>query len=64
MDSNDEWVPLPNLYVGLPVGEGVAVGLGITTPFGQGIDWHPTDLYNPSAPASIYQAEIMSYNFV
>ncbi len=63
VDSNDEWVPLPNLYVGLPVGEGVAVGLGITTPFGQGIDWNPTDLYNPSAPASIYQAEIMLLNF-
>lgn len=63
VDSNDEWILLPNLYVAVPLGDnGMTVGLGITTPYGQGIDWTPTDVYNPFAPASIYQAEIALIN--
>jgi len=64
VDSNGEWIILPNLYVALPIGDnGMVVGLGITTPYGQGIDWTPSDVYNPFAPASIYQAEIALINF-
>ncbi len=63
VDSNDEWVLLPNLYISMPSSfDGVVLGLGITTPYGQGIDWTPTDQYNPFAPISIYQAEISLIN--
>jgi long-chain fatty acid transport protein len=64
VDSNDEWVVLPNLYFAHPVGDnGVAVGLGITTPYGQGVEWDSLDVYNPFIPISLYDAEIKVINF-
>jgi long-chain fatty acid transport protein len=64
VDSNDEWIVLPNLYYAQPLGDkGIALGLGVTTPFGQGIDWDSTDVFNPFAPVSIYDGEIKVINF-
>jgi long-chain fatty acid transport protein len=57
--SDNSWSVLPNLYASTPIGDnGVAVGLGISTPFGQGIEWDSLDVYNGYAPASLYEAEI------
>jgi long-chain fatty acid transport protein len=64
LDSNDEWAVLPNLYVALPSDiEGVTIGLGVTTPYGQGIDWDAADLYSPLAFVSLYEAKISLINF-
>jgi long-chain fatty acid transport protein len=59
VDSEDSWVVLPNLYASLPVGDnGVVLGLGVTTPYGQGIEWAAADVFSPVAPVSLYEAEI------
>ena len=42
-ESDGDWNYLPNLYYAQPVANGVTVGLGITTPYGQGISWNPSD---------------------
>jgi long-chain fatty acid transport protein len=39
------------------------VGLGITSPYGQGIKWDSSDVYNPFIPISLYEAEIRVINF-
>lgn len=63
-ESQDDWLILPNFYASMPIGDnGVAIGLGVTTPFGQGIEWNPGDVYNPFAPISLYKAEIKYINF-
>ena len=63
-DSKDSWVPLPNLYFSAPVGDkGIAFGFGITTPYGQGIEWNASEVYNPYSPISLYKAEIAMVDF-
>ncbi len=63
VDSKDEWVLLPSLYASTPVGDnGMVLGLGITTPYGQGLEWAAADVFDPVAPVSIYQAELMLIN--
>ncbi len=43
-ESSGDWNILPNLYYSIPVGDkGWAAGLGITTPFGQGLEWNAAD---------------------
>jgi len=64
--SDDPWVMLPNLYVSMPISDGLVAGLGITTPYGQGIDWGSTALIPPpfvpvTAPI-LYKAEIALIN--
>ena len=66
--SDDPWVALPNLYVSVPVGESFVLGLGVTTPFGQGIEFNKEDLVNIPAftsgwPPAIHEAEIGLVNF-
>ncbi len=63
-ESDGDWNYLPSVYFSAPVGDGgLAFGLGITTPYGQGIEWDAASLYNPFAPISLYQAEIMMLDF-
>lgn len=61
--SDDPWAVLPNLYVSMPVANGIVAGLGITTPYGQGVSWNSSDLYNPLAPVSLYKAKIALVDF-
>ncbi|WP_372794565.1 OmpP1/FadL family transporter [Pontiella sp.] len=43
-ESSGDWNMLPNLFYSQPIGEnGWALGLGITTPFGQGLSWEYDD---------------------
>jgi long-chain fatty acid transport protein len=57
--SENSWNVLPNLYASTPIGDGgIVVGLGVSTPFGQGIEWDSLDVYNGYAPVSLYEAEI------
>lgn len=64
VDSQNGWVMLPNLYYSMPTGyKDIAIGLGITTPYGQGIEWAATDVFNPGAPASIYKAKLALVDF-
>ena len=57
--SDDSWTVLPNLYASMPIGDsGIVAGLGVSTPYGQGIKWDSLDVYNGYAPASLYKAEV------
>jgi long-chain fatty acid transport protein len=57
--SDNSWNVLPDLYASMPIGDrGIVAGLGISTPYGQGIKWDSLDVYNGYAPASLYEAEI------
>lgn len=38
-ESSGDWNILPNLFYAAPVSERVVIGLGITTPHGQGLSW-------------------------
>lgn len=60
-ESDGAWNVLPNLYYAVPVGDkGLAFGLGITTPFGQGISWDRADYQPLSAPSNTvpYEARV------
>jgi long-chain fatty acid transport protein len=62
--SDDPWVLLPNLYASAPISDGVVAGLGITTPFGQGISWG-VGAFPAPGPAGVpvlYDAEIALVN--
>ncbi len=67
-ESDDPWQPLPSVYFSTPVGEnGTAVGLGITTPYGQGLAWSASEFEAlvapfPSAPVP-YEAMMGLINF-
>lgn len=46
-ESDGDWNTLPNIFVSLPAADsGFTFGLGITTPFGQGIEYNKNDLRN------------------
>lgn len=63
-ESDGDWNYLPNVFVSMPVGEGgLAFGLGITTPYGQGISWNKED-FAPSVTTDPvpYDASIMLVN--
>ncbi len=38
-DSDNAWQVLPNVFVAWPLAEKVVGGLGLTTPFGQSVEW-------------------------
>jgi long-chain fatty acid transport protein len=68
-DSDGDWNVLPNIFLSIPLSDsGVVLGLGISTPFGQGIEYDKEDfdgvgaLLGGDAPA-IYKAEIKMVNF-
>ena len=63
-ESSGDWNVLPNLYYARPVGDnGLSFGLGITTPYGQGLAWEATDFVNLVPPSSNdtvpYEASVM-----
>jgi long-chain fatty acid transport protein len=61
-ESDGDWNYLPNLYYAQPVGQnGLSVGLGITTPYGQGISWNQSDFAPFALPTNTvpYDASIM-----
>jgi len=37
--SDDAWQVLPNVFIALPLTDRVVGGLGLTTPFGQSVEW-------------------------
>lgn len=53
--TDDEWLALPNLYAGGPIAERWALGLGLTTPYGQAVDW---GALSPVARVSPYYAKM------
>lgn len=65
-ESDGDWNVLPNLYYSLPIGEnGFVVGLGITTPYGQGISWDGLEALLAPPPGAVtipYEASIMMLN--
>ncbi|MDF7798141.1 outer membrane protein transport protein [Pontiellaceae bacterium B1224] len=68
--SDDPWAVLPNLYYSMPAAEGIVWGLGITTPYGQGVSWDPASLapfppapLPPAGTAILYDAEMVVINF-
>jgi long-chain fatty acid transport protein len=72
-DSDGDWNFLPNFYYAAPVSEAVVFGLGITSPYGQGIEWEASDflpylgLLDPAPvldPNPVpYEASMMFVNF-
>ena len=59
--SQDPWQPLPDLYATLPVagGDG-ALGLAVTTPFGQSMEWDKDSALRYLSP---YYAKVTLFNF-
>ena len=64
-ESDGDWTVLPNIYYSQPVGDGgIVVGLGITSPYGQGITWDKTEFGALVAVDPVpYDASIMLVNF-
>ncbi len=69
-ESDGDWNFLPNLFYSQPIGDnGFSLGLGISTPYGQGISWNQSDFapfvgVNPGqSPMIPYEASIMLINF-
>lgn len=62
--ADDPWTPLPDVYFSSPLGDsGIAVGLGITTPYGQGSKYGRTELFHPAfRPAPVYEARLSLIN--
>ncbi|MBT8045856.1 MAG: outer membrane protein transport protein, partial [Pontiella sp.] len=65
-ESDGDWNILPNIYYSQQAGDqGLAFGLGITTPFGQGLSWKKSDfapsvgVVAPLSPVVPYEASIM-----
>lgn len=64
-ESSGDWNYLPNIYYSLPVGDkGLAFGLGITTPFGQGLAWERSDFAPAAYPSGTipYEASVALIN--
>ena len=69
-ESDGDWNVLPNIFYSQPLGDsGWAVGLGITTPYGQGISWDEDDFQGfvgpvpPKKGMIPYEASVMYLNF-
>ncbi|MEN7973242.1 MAG: outer membrane protein transport protein [Verrucomicrobiota bacterium] len=70
-ESDDPWQPLPSVYFSTPLGDqGTAVGIGISTPYGQGLAWNASDFssFIPSPPPPTagpvpYEASMALINF-
>lgn len=63
-DSDGEWNVLPNIYYSQALGDsGIALGLGINTPYGQGISWNSSEFANLVIASPVpYEASIMLVN--
>lgn len=63
--SDGDWNVLPNLYFSMPVGDGIVFGLGITTPYGQGISWDGFEALLPPPVEGMvpYEATAMVVDF-
>ncbi|MCX7819153.1 MAG: outer membrane protein transport protein [Kiritimatiellae bacterium] len=59
-ETDDEWIALPNLYAGGPIADRWALGFGLTTPYGQSVDW---GAIGPVARISPYRAEMAFVQF-
>ncbi|MEE9369056.1 MAG: outer membrane protein transport protein [Pontiella sp.] len=59
-ESDGAWNILPNIYYSQPIGEnGLSFGLGITTPFGQGLAWDKVDFTPPGGTYTVpYEASV------
>ena len=65
-ESDNPWQPLPSVYFSTPIGDqGTAVGLGITTPYGQGLAWDASEFSSLIvSPAPVpYEAKMALINF-
>jgi long-chain fatty acid transport protein len=64
VSPDDPWTPLPNLFISNPLGDtGVTLGLGISTPYGQGSEYGRMDLFAPPGrPAPVYEARMTLIN--
>ncbi len=67
VESDGDWNVLPNIYYSQPIGDkGWVAGLGVNTPYGQGVSWQATDFTIAAyvgAPAPVpYEASIMFIN--
>jgi len=63
-EADDPWQPLPNIFVSAPLGDsGIALGLGITTPYGQGAELGRTDLHDTvNSSNALYEARMALIN--
>jgi long-chain fatty acid transport protein len=65
-DSDAKWNVLPNLYYSQPLGDsGMTAGIGLTSPFGQGISWNRSDFIpaaTPTNPVVPYEAQLALIN--
>lgn len=59
-DSDNAWQALPNVFVAWLLSEKVVGGLGLTTPFGQSVEW---DKDSGVARVSPYSAQMSLLNF-
>ncbi|MBN2163531.1 MAG: outer membrane protein transport protein [Pontiellaceae bacterium] len=61
-ESDGNWNALPNIYFSQPIGDsGVTWGVGVMSPYGQGISWNQSDMSVLIAgPAPVpYEASVM-----
>lgn len=58
-DSEDPWQVLPNLFASWKAADGVGVGLGLTTPYGQSVEWDGQSPFRYAAP---YWAQMTMIN--
>ncbi|MEI6807798.1 MAG: outer membrane protein transport protein [bacterium] len=61
LSSDTDWQVLPNLFVATPIqygGKTFSLGLGLTTPFGQGIDWAQDSFVKYNSPYSAQMSMI------
>jgi len=57
--TDNPWAFLPNAFAVWPAGEDVALGLGLTTPFGQSTEWPQDSFFRYLSP---YFAEVQLVN--
>lgn len=50
VDSEDPWQLLPNVYVSWLAAKDVGIGLGLTTPYGQSVEWEQQSPFRYAAP--------------